>query len=181
MEQSDIGEMLRKIADELGSEGDFGDEQNDGLVFGERASAELDIDVGFAGAGDAVKQDSIGGIIFDGINGLELGRTEGVVFDSDLCASRKLAMAFFGNAAREGGLNDGRKWTTIVLRNPENGVDEFLGEGLLVNNLVDGLGLKFGLCCIFYNDSDSFLFAERNLNNLADFEGIFASISQKII
>ena len=55
MEQSDIGEMLRKIADELGSEGDFGDEQNDGLVFGERASAELDIDVGFAGAGDAVK------------------------------------------------------------------------------------------------------------------------------
>lgn len=48
MEESDVFEVLLKIANELGSERDFGDKQYDGLVFGERAGAKLDINVGFA-------------------------------------------------------------------------------------------------------------------------------------
>ena len=48
MKQSNVFKILFEIMDELRSESYFGDEQNDGLLFGESMSAKLDVDIGFA-------------------------------------------------------------------------------------------------------------------------------------
>ncbi len=42
--------------DELGGEGDFGDEEDDGSVLSEGFGGEFEVDVGFAGAGDAEEE-----------------------------------------------------------------------------------------------------------------------------
>jgi hypothetical protein len=73
MLNDDVLEMLLKIADDLGGKGDFWDEDNDGLAFGEGMLGELDINVGFAATGDAVQENGVGGIGFDLRDGGLLG------------------------------------------------------------------------------------------------------------
>ena len=53
---------------------------------------------------------------------------------------------------------------------PKNSIDEFRWKRLFVKKARDGFGGKFGFCCIFYNNTNALLFAEGNLNNMADFE-----------
>ena len=78
-------------------------------------------------------------------------------------------------------MNDGRKWAAIVARYPKKRIDEFFGQWLLIDNFCDRFGIKIGSCCIFYNNPDCTLAAERNFDDLADFEWRFGGISQKII
>ena len=54
MEQDNIFKEVLEVLDELRGEGDFWNEQNDGFARGELALGEFDIDIGFAGAGDAM-------------------------------------------------------------------------------------------------------------------------------
>ena len=73
MLNDDVLEVLLKIADDLGGKGDFWDEDNDGLAFGEGMLGKLDINVGFAATGDAVQENGIGGIGLDLRDGGLLG------------------------------------------------------------------------------------------------------------
>ena len=63
--------------DELGGEGDFGDEEDDGLASLEGLAGELEVDVGFAGAGDAVEEAGGGRGVLERGEGGELGGVEG--------------------------------------------------------------------------------------------------------
>lgn len=57
VEESDLStESGFEDLDELGGEGDFWDQQDDRLVFFKGFLGELEVDVGFAGAGDAVEE-----------------------------------------------------------------------------------------------------------------------------
>lgn len=47
--------MFLKVLDELRSEGDFGDKENYGLLLLDCGGGEREVDVGFAGASDAVE------------------------------------------------------------------------------------------------------------------------------
>ncbi len=73
MLNDDVLEVLLEIADDLGGKGDFWDEDNDGLAFGEGVLGELDIDVGFAATSNAVQENGIGGIGLDLCDGGLLG------------------------------------------------------------------------------------------------------------
>ena len=55
VEQDNVFKMLLEVENELRSEGDFWDEQDKRLAFGESLFGELDIDVSLATTGDAVE------------------------------------------------------------------------------------------------------------------------------
>ena len=82
VEEGDLGfEGGFEDLDELGGESDFGDEEDDGLAFAEGFLGEFEVDVGCAGAGDAIEQ--FGGVfdVFDFLKSLLLVRVE---INSDL-------------------------------------------------------------------------------------------------
>ena len=54
------GKSLFKNFNQLRSEGDFRDKQDDGAALGARFGGESEVEIGFAGAGDTVKETSGG-------------------------------------------------------------------------------------------------------------------------
>ena len=73
VEQNYIFEEVLKILDKLGGEGDFWDEQNDGFTRGKLTLSELDIDISFSGASNAMQENSICGIGLYFVNDALLG------------------------------------------------------------------------------------------------------------
>lgn len=73
VEQDNVFKVLLEVEDELGSEGDFRDEQDKRLTLSESLLGEFDIDVSFAATGDAVEQNSVGSASFELFNGALLG------------------------------------------------------------------------------------------------------------
>ena len=64
MDESDLlAKSLFKDFDQLGSESDFWDEEDGGLIFCEGVFSESEVDVGFARAGDAVEEFGGGGYV----------------------------------------------------------------------------------------------------------------------
>ena len=63
VEQGDVFKILLEIADELRGESNFWDQQNNRFPSGENRFCKGDINICFARAGDAVKQQSIGFVI----------------------------------------------------------------------------------------------------------------------
>ena len=93
--------MISEIVHQLRGEGDFWHEQNDRFAGGELSLGELEVNVGFAAAGDAMQKDGVRGVVGYGtqrpfLGGIERdGRvTGGVSLSEDLVA------ASFGDAAR---------------------------------------------------------------------------------
>lgn len=68
----EVLKMGRKIIDELGSEGDFGNKKDERLFLREEALREVEVDVGLATTGDAVEKDGVRGVIFYGLEGATL-------------------------------------------------------------------------------------------------------------
>lgn len=59
-ESDDVAKSFCEDLDELGGEGDFGDEEDGGAAVLESFLGEFEVNVGFAGAGDA--EEEFGGI-----------------------------------------------------------------------------------------------------------------------
>ena len=82
MEEGDLAsESGFEDLDELRGESDFGDEEDDGFALVEGFGGELEVDVGFAAAGDAVEQF---GVVLDGFEVAESGFLGGIEFYSDV-------------------------------------------------------------------------------------------------
>lgn len=94
--------MLLKTTDKLRGERDFGDEEDGGLVGIKNLLGELEIDIGFTGTRNAVKQFSVS---FDGLEfgkGLFLSGIKGDLFVSGGSSySGRFFAAIFLNAERE--------------------------------------------------------------------------------
>lgn len=101
-----VGEARFEAFDGLRGEGDFGDEDEGGLILGENVGDGLEVEFGFAGAGDAVEEDGFsfvgggveveedlgeGGLLFFGEGergaGEEFLVLERVAFDADFAAA----------------------------------------------------------------------------------------------
>ena len=79
MEEGDVVEMVLEVCNQLRGKGDFGDEQNNRLIFRECLAGELDIDICFAGAGDAMEEDGIGVVSIYFFDGMFLSGIERVI------------------------------------------------------------------------------------------------------
>ena len=171
MEDGNRGEMGLEIAYELRGEGDFGDENNNGFVGGEALASQFNIDIGFAGAGDAVQENGVGGTGIDFLNGALLGGIKRVV--DRLMRGWRFGLeiaALFGEAAREHRLDDARERAAIIVAEPEHCLDEAGGEGLVVNNARDGFSGEVGCGGFGGDDAESGRFTEGDFDELANFK-----------
>lgn len=75
-EGDEVAKGVFKDFDELAGEGDFGDEEDGGFLLPERFRGELEVDIGFTATGNASEQRSVSWGLFDGSEGIFLGRIE---------------------------------------------------------------------------------------------------------
>ena len=125
MKQNDIIEVIPKINYELRSEGDFGHEQDKRFVLCESLTGELDVNISFAAAGDAVQKNGVGGAGVNFGDGALLSGIERVVgMFARVMRRGSISATIFSDAARQNSLNDGRHWATIIVGEPSKGCEE---------------------------------------------------------
>ena len=78
--------------------------------------------------------------------------------------------AFLGDSAWQDCLNYARKWAAIVIGKPKKCLCEVFWKRLLVNGANDIFGFEFWLLGFLRNNANAGLFAEWDLDDLADCE-----------
>ena len=74
-----------------------------------------------------------------------------------------------GDATGKDSLDDGGHWAAIIVGEPEEGFQNVRRKGRFIENAQDDFCIKIWFRCVFNYDTNGFLLAERNFDDLADF------------